>query len=827
MADEYDADAGEPEPDEENEPSEPDYRSKGAEGDHQLALERLQVAASAVWRQAEREKAALRYQVPALMWSTDAKSWRAGEDLGGGIVMPDRPMIAIPKIEQAVRLVLNQERAAHLGVTFHPESETAEDETAETMTGLYRQIDRESRAGLARSWGFNRAVKAGRGAWRVVTEPAADYEQTKDQNIRIKRILYQDAVYFDPFATEPDFSDGEHAFVLEWVSWAKYKQLYKRVKKTNAETGKVEDLPSALAEMSDGDLTKLAEDAPEWIRGEGEARAVLVAEYLCIERRPKAARDAKKAGWLADEQRRTRSRWMNAVEFMNDAIIHAAYIPVVPTIGEELIPFDNERRWVGMYEPNTDAQNVFNYAASNAVESMAQEPRSTWVIAEGQEVGHERELLLANIRNFPYVRYKPTALGDHLVPEPKRTQVDSSKLGMSMEMLSMADQWIHSGTAFFEPSLGKSSPNVKTKGGTLALQQQGDQSNSHWLDNQAELSMQYEARVVLSMIPFYYDRPGRTARVLGAEDKDSKPVILNRPYEMQGKRPRALPFGTPEEKRAALARVSDPNDAATLHNLRNGGVYGLTVEVGKGYKSRVDQGADELGQLFQAEPQLFQLLGDIYLRFRDFPGHEEAADRIHKMLPPQLQDQQDGQDPKIQLEQAKQALQAMQAKLQELEPERMKAQTQATIAKLKSDTDKAIKLADVQIQIMKDATSVAVAEIGAMAKGVQSADLETMKAAALAQQHASDHVEAAKQRAHEAGMAAAAALGGQVASEADHQRGLEAGDAAHQQALEQGAAAGDQARATQAEGAQQGQEAAAQAAELAPATPAAGAGGGE
>lgn len=826
MADDYagDVDVDEEPEDVDNEETAPDYKSKGAQGEHQLALERLQVSASAIWAQSEREKAALRYQVPSLMWSTDAKSWRAGEDLGGGIVMPDRPMIAIPKIEQAVRLVLNQERAAHLGVTFHPESETAEDQTAETMTGLYRQIDRESRAGLARSWGFNRAVKAGRGAWRVVTEPAPDYATTKDQNIRIKRILYQDAVYFDPFAIEPDWSDGEHAFVLEWVSWAKYKRLHKKIKRTNAETGKVEDLPSALAVMSDGDLTKLAEDAPEWIRGEGEARAVLVAEYLCIEHRPDGARAAKKAGWLPGEYRRERSRWMNAVEFMNDAIIHSAFITVIPTIGEELIPFDNERRWVGMYEPNADAQNVFNYAASNAVESMAQEPRSTWVIAEGQEVGHERELLLANIRNFPYVRYKPTTIGDHMVPPPARTQIDTSKLGMSMEMLNMADQWIHSGTAFFEPSLGKSSPNVKTKGATLALQQQGDQSNSHWLDNQAELSMQYEARVVLSMIPFYYDRPGRMARVLGAEDKDSKPVILNRPYEMQGKRPRALPFGTPEEKRSALARVSDPNDAAELHNLRDGGVYGLTVNVGKGYKSRVDQGADELGQLFQAEPQLFAWLGDIYLRFRDFPGHEEAADRIKKMLPPQLQDQQDGQDPKVQLEQAKQALEQMSAKLKELEPERLKAQTQAGIAKLKADTEKALKMADVQIQIMKDATAVAVAEIGQMGKGVQSADLEVMKAAALATQHASDHAEAAKERAHQAGMAATAALNGQVSAEGDHQRGLEAGQAAHDQTLEQGAAAGDQARTTQAEGAQQGQDAAAAAAEQAAA---AGEGGGE
>lgn len=788
----------------------PDYsgRSLANEEGHTQALERLQVSASAFWKQIDREKAALRYQVPELMWSDDAKKWRAGEDLGGGIIMPDRPMIAIPKIEQAVRLVLNQERAAHLGVTVHPESEDAEDDTAEMITGLYRQIDRESRANLARSWGFNRAVKAGRGAWRVVTEPAPDYRRTKDQNIRIKRILYQDCVYFDPFGIEPDWSDGEFAFVLEWVSFSKYKRLHKKKYVKNATTGKTEDMPSALAEMSDGDLTKLADECPEWIRGEGEARAVLVAEYLYIEFRPESARVAKKAGWQEGEERRTCSRWMNAVEFLNHQVIHAAYIPVIPAVGEELIPFDGERRWMGMYEPNKNAQDVFNYAASNAVEAMAQEPRSTWIIAEGQEIGHERELLLANIRNFPYVRYKPTTVGEHLVPAPARSQADTSKLSMSMDMLSMANDWVHAGTAFFEPSLGKTSPNAKTKGGTLALQQQGDQSNSHWLDNQAELSMTYEAKVVLSMIPYYYDRPGRIARILGAEDKDSKAVMLNRPFEMKGKRPVALPFESPEDKRASLARVSNPNDPAKLFRLRDG-LYGLTVQIGKGYKSRVDQGADELGQLFQAEPELFKILGDIYLRFRDFPGHQEAADRIKKMLPPQLQDQDGEADPKIQLEQAKQALQQMQAKLQELEPERLKSETQKAIAKLGDDTKRAIKFADVQLQIMKDATEIAKAEIAVMGKGIMSADTNQMKAAALGQEHAFTSVEASKQRAHEAGQAAAAALQGDVAGEADHARALEQGAAGHQQALEQGAAAGDQQRATQAEGAAQGEAAAA------------------
>lgn len=828
MADDYGTTADTPDDDLEDDELEddgkPSYNHKSESDDsereeHQLALERLQIAAEALYRQIEREKDDLRYQVPDLMWSADAKSWRAGEDLGGGIIMPDRPMIAIPKIEQAVRLVLNQERSAHLGVSVHPENDEATEDDAETITGLYRQVDRESRAGLARSWGFNRAVKAGRGCWRILTEPALDYARTKDQNIRIKRVLYQEAWFPDPFAQEPDQSDREYDFLLEWVPWRTYQKIYGKKGSKDA-AGKAVDIPSKLAVLNDSDLTKLSETAPAWIRGEGEARAVLIAEYLYIERRPESRKQARAEGWLEGEERRVCSRWMNAVEFMNRQTVHCSYIPIVPVIGEELIPFDDERRWQGIYGPNKGAQDSFNYAASAAIETMAQEPRSTWIIAEGQEVGHERELLLANIKNFPYVRYKPTALEGNIVPGPQRSQADTSKLGLAMQMLTLANDWVHAGTNFYEPSLGRQTPNVRTKGATLALQQQGDTANSHWLDNLSEVSMQYEARCFLSMVPYYYDRPGRIARILGHDKKESEPVVLNRPYTVQGQKAQPLPFGSPEEKRAALDAVADPQNPAKLHNLRGGGLYGFTISVGKGYKGRLDEGAGELGQLFQAEPELFRILGDIYLRFRDFPGHMEAADRLKRMLPPQARDPKDQGDPAQQLQQAQQMLQMMQEKLKELEPEKMKAETARQIASYKADVDKAKIAADVELQKMKDATTIAVAQINAIAKGAQMDSEAQNEAIALARDHAADATEADKQRAHEVATAAAQAGAQAGAAEDDHSRALEAGEADHQRAVEQGAAAGDEGRLAQSEAAAQAEASAQSADERAAAAPA-------
>src|SRR5439155_12700563 len=100
---------------------------------------------------------------------------------------------------------------------------------------------------------------------------------------------------------------------------------------------------------------------------------------------------------------------------------------------------------------------------------------------------------------------------------------------------------IHAGTGAYEPTLGDTTPRAKSGRAVLALQQQHDQGNSNWLDTLADISLNYEARVVLDLIPHVYDRPGRLARVRAGEDRMSC-VMLNQPFVLdpRTKRPQAL-----------------------------------------------------------------------------------------------------------------------------------------------------------------------------------------------------------------------------------------------------------------------------------------------
>jgi len=178
------------------------------------AKERFKLASEAEANQREREKDDLSFQIPENQWDDGTRTQRQG-DAGAGI--PPRPILSVSKLDQPIQLVLNQERAAHLGVQISPVSADAEPETAEVLEGLYRRIERDSNAHVPRSWAFERAVKCGRGRYRIVTEYDESTEDPFDQVIRIKRILHQDAVYWDPSAQESDFSDANWCFIASWV----------------------------------------------------------------------------------------------------------------------------------------------------------------------------------------------------------------------------------------------------------------------------------------------------------------------------------------------------------------------------------------------------------------------------------------------------------------------------------------------------------------------------------------------------------------------------------------------------------------------------------
>jgi hypothetical protein len=164
-----------------------------------------------------------------------------------------------------------------------------------------------------------------------------------------------------------------------------------------------------------------------------------------------------------------------------------------------------------------------------------------------------------------------------------------------------------------------------------------------------------------------------------------------------------------------------PSPETWNYDLRKGR-YGVVVTVGRSFKSRALEGADEMGQLFQANPSLFPILGDLYLKFRDFPGHNEAAARVKKLLPPPLQEQDgqpDAQQLQMQLQQQGEVLQqltqALDAKTREIETDAVKEQAVTAREQQRLMADAQREQADLQARMdmerMKNETQLAIAQM--------------------------------------------------------------------------------------------------------------------
>jgi hypothetical protein len=758
------------------------------------AMARFRLSRDAFQDQRNREQVDLEFQVPDLQWDSAARRQRQSATING-VDVPPRPTLSISKLEQPIQLILNQQKSAHLGVNVHPVSAEADRDTADMLRGLYRSIERDSRANIARGWAFDRAVKAGMGFYRVNTIYDDESENPFDQKIVIERLLYQDGVYLDPTAQMPDWSDGEFAFCCSWIPFDRYKREYSS---------------STLANYDGDALEALVGDIPDWVRLDGaEKNAVLVAEYFRKSYRERTwveyndgtfgFEDEIPEGMqaLAGGRRRTTQiptvEWsvINGIEEISPTQEwNGKYIPIIPVIGKELQPFDADRYFVGMIGPAKDGQRLYNYAASNAVEIGALEPRAPWLMYEGQDEGYESMWNQANTRNFPTLKVKPTTISGQPAPLPQRVAIDGSRLSVSMQLLAQADQYIQATTAIFDPSLGRGTSDRSGRA-VMALQQQSDAGTSNYLDNLAQISMTYEAKVVLDLIPTVYDRPGRVVQVVNGED-DVSTVAVNAPFtfEPQTRRPMLwqgeMPMGDPMMGMPGPGAGAPqgmlpgmlpgmPSQKVQHFDLRKG-VYGVAVSVGRSFQTRLDQGAAEMGEILQSNPGLMPLLGPLYFRYRDFPGSQEISELLKKerqhMMP--WLDQDQGDD-----------IQQMSAKIQELEnqgQQLVEELTKATEyiktdqAKWTAQADIAKQKADVQLhlQSMRDATSIEVEKIRAMTKGLVTQEKGVQ-----------DQMELAMKQRHAREMSAEHILSGQhtQALKEQHEKELEAirveGDIAH------------------------------------------------
>ena len=562
-----------------------------------------------------------------------------------------------------------------------PDSETGEDTTlrisnttgktdyelAEVLTGLIKNIEYNCDAETSYDIAFQSAVESGMGFLRVRSDYLAD--DSFEQDLIIDHIENQFAVTMDPSAKERDRSDMNWCLIDDTMEKEAFKEIY----------------PDAHADPVNSDAV---DDMGSWYSD----NAVKISEYFT--REP----CVKEVALLSDG----RSVYMDELEPVVDELLQqgisivrtrkvktfkvfwrkitgldvlegpvelpCSTIPVVPVWGKALV-IKKKVIFRSIIRHSKDAQRMANYWDSAATEAVALAPKAPFIGSEGHTEGYEHQWETANTVNRSVLTYVPQYQGD---PGPRREQpaaVPAAEITLGMN----SSDKIKATLGMYDASLGAMG-NETSGRAIVARQRQGDRGSFAFIDNLTK-AIRRVGKILVEMIPKVYDTE-RVVRLKFPDETEDFVMLNEQIYD------------------------EDSGEWVTINDL-SVAKYDVVVTTGPAYSTQRQEAAESLIQFTQAVPASAAVIADLIAQNMDFPGADVMAERLKKIVPPNVlsseereklaedMPEQDQPTPEQQLQMAE-----FEVKGQEIEADKMKAEAdmakaQADLAKAQLDTAEA------------------------------------------------------------------------------------------------------------------------------------------
>jgi hypothetical protein len=258
---------------------------------------------------------------------------------------------------------------------------------------------------------------------------------------------------------------------------------------------------------------------------------------------------------------------------------------------------------------------------------------------------------------------------------PQRINAGIVDKGVNEAALMCVDE-MKSTTGIYSASLGEQD-NEKSGRAILAQQRKSDTANFTYIDNIAR-AIKWTGKIIIDMIPKIYDA-ARVVAVMGS-DGSKKLERINQVVMQKG-----------EPKNMDLSV----------------GKYDLVVTQGASYATKRIEALNSMVEIARVNPAIMEIAGDLIIKAMDWDGANEIAERMKKMLPPQLQDSEgeDGEGkqlpPEVQqmIEQCKMQIEEMTKQIQLLESEKDDKEDELRLKKYEIDVKAEIEFA----KLAKDA----------------------------------------------------------------------------------------------------------------------------
>lgn len=667
------------------------------------------------------------------------------------------PCLTIDLLSGPIKLVTNQQRTARPGIQISPVGEAADEKKATRWQGLIRRVERLSQAGRVYSWAGQSQVRMGRGFWVVRNIEVGD---DGEQDIRLEEVDNQHTIYCDPTTKKLDTSDKRWAIRFQDLTHEEYRDRFGE---------------SALSNSYDGKAFQGIGDAPpEWIT----AKHCRIAEYYYIE----DEKTTRHVGARTITKTRKRVHWClidGMGEKLDSTIIPGEYIPVVMVFGERR-NINGKVDYRGMVRMAKDPARMEDWAESSLMEAISDAKTAPWLAEFSQLEGLEATWNLRKPKVLVY-HNKSGANGSPL-PPPQRVSsgVDVSALTMAAQRMQNHVRNVTGVADLFQEETASQQANASGRA-IMARKQNQELGTSDYLENLGD-GIVLTAKIIMSMAREVYDTP-RVMRIVGDDEKVHSIVT-----HMGAEQAQAATQMMSQEIQEMFDLSGHPED------------YDIAIAPGKNYQTARQEAVEAVTSAITAFPPIAPKALPILFKNSDWAGAQELAAALappEDGQPDPAQLQAENQQLKQQLQEAAQIIQTDQVK-QQATIEKARIDAGVTMETQKMANDHAIVL-----QQMKDATTLAVAKLNALTKGVIAEGQAEDEAMAVQEQRTFETDQAERGRLHEAAMAAAQHQRGMEQGDADagnqamlaeqgQGHALEQGDMGHAQALEQQNAAGQQ-----------------------------------
>jgi len=287
-------------------------------------------------------------------------------------------------------------------------------------------------------------------------------------------------------------------------------------------------------------------------------------------------------------------RWFDGNKFLTepeDTVFD--FLPVVPVMPNFLIVEDKPITQ-GVVEPLMDWQRVRNYTGSAYVEETALAPKDIILMTREQLAGNEKNAGQLNVAGRPILTYTHVD-GQNMPYKPGAYQANS---GLA-SMFQLSEQGIQSSAGMFAAGLGD---NPALQSG-VAIERLDNNSNLGSIEyyKALEVALGHLGKILVNAYPKIYDTE-RERRIFNDD-------------------------GTYE-----LITVNQRSPDGEIINDISKGIYDVYCDIGKAFRNRQEETAEQIVKLGQVDPIFVSENQDILLSSLDSPGMDQAAERARVRL---------------------------------------------------------------------------------------------------------------------------------------------------------------------------------------------------